>query len=241
MGFQIIHTFIEPTIRGGTLVWSLFQQTTFMYMMVTIPSIHFSPWPALQLTIILKYCHMSIWRCTLAAICQARSHEIWSSPVALKGVMLPSSGIEACNIDYSTQSTEKKCSPSFLSYQDGLSWHLRASKTRKCCFQTICSHQSLLCQLWPRGCQPVCRVRRWIREYWQKCGCHLKKWSGWNRTNLTGGYGPVCGYGKTQYKCSSTLHTLHHKSRLRIYVQRRSWFWHPSNSVGVVSDFHQWI
>ena len=86
-------------------------------MTVTIPSMHFSPWPALQLTIILKYRNTSIWRCTLAAI---------------------------------------------------------------------------------------------------------------------------CGYGKTQYQCGSTLHTLHHKSRLRIYVRKWSWFWHPSNSVGVVSNFYQW-
>jgi len=28
---------------------------------------------------------------------------------------------------------------------------------------------------------------RWIREYWQKCRCCLKKWSGWNQTNHTGG------------------------------------------------------
>ena len=45
---------------------------------------------------------------------------------------------------------------------------------------------------------------------------------------------------QTQYQCGSTLHTLHHKSRLRIYVRRRSWFWHPSNSIGVVSNFYQW-
>ena len=144
MGFQIIHTFIEPTIRGGTLVWSLFQPTTFMYMTVTIPSIHFSPWPALQLTIILKYCNMSIWRCTLAAICQGRSHEIWSGPVAVRGVMLPSSGIEACSIDYSMQSTEKNVHLHFWVIRMCSHCHLRALKIRKRCFQTICSHRSLL-------------------------------------------------------------------------------------------------
>ena len=83
-------------------------------------------------------------------------------------------------------------SPSFLGYQDGLSWHLCALKTRKPRFQTICSHRSLLCQLWPHGLIPVCWLRRRIRElYWQKCGCCLEKWSGWNLTNRTGGYGPA--------------------------------------------------
>jgi len=45
------------------------------------------------------------------------------------------------------------------------------------------------CQLWPRGCQLVCRAHHQIWEYWQKCCC-LKKWSSWSRTNHTGGYGP---------------------------------------------------
>jgi len=30
-----------------------------------------------------------------------------------------------------------------------------------------------------------------ICEYWPKCGCCLEKWSSWNWTNHTGGYGPV--------------------------------------------------
>ena len=34
-------------------------------------------------------------------------------------------------------------------------------------------------QLWPRGCPPVCWARRRTREYCQKCGCCLEKWSGW--------------------------------------------------------------
>ena len=52
-------------------------------------------------------------------------------------------------------SHEKKFSPSFLSCQDGLSWHLRALKTRKCHFQSICSYQPLLCQLWLRAWLPT--------------------------------------------------------------------------------------
>jgi len=41
------------------------------------------------------------------------------------------SGIEVCSADDSAQSTEEFFSPSFLSYQDGLSWHLCALKTKK--------------------------------------------------------------------------------------------------------------
>ena len=48
---------------------------------------------------------------------QGRSHEIWSGPVAVGGWR------------------SRIFSASFLGYQDGLSWHLRALKTRKLRFQ----------------------------------------------------------------------------------------------------------
>ena len=58
---------------------------------------------------------------------QGHSHEIWSGTVAVGGDAGKGSGIEL----------EKKNLPSFFSYQDGLSWHLRALKTRKRRLQTI--------------------------------------------------------------------------------------------------------
>ena len=106
------------------------------------------------------------------------------------GVTLPKAMAQRRVVPIIPCKVRKIFSPSFLGYQDGLSWHLRAWKTRKCCFQTICSHRSLLCQLWPRGCQLVCQARHRIQECWQKCGCCLEKWSGWNWTNHTGGYSP---------------------------------------------------
>ena len=40
-------------------------------------------------------------------------------------------GIEARSADHSARSAEKKISPSFFSYQDGLSWHLRTSHCKQ--------------------------------------------------------------------------------------------------------------
>jgi len=58
---------------------------------------------------------------------------------------------------------KKFFSPSFLSYQDGVSWRLCASKTRKWRFQTICCHRSLLCQLWLCGCRILAEM--WLLSW----------------------------------------------------------------------------
>ena len=60
------------------------------------------------------------------------------------GVTLPKAMAQRRVVPIIPCKVRKNFSPSFLGYQDGLSWHLRAWKTRKCCFQTICSHRSLL-------------------------------------------------------------------------------------------------
>ena len=63
-----------------------------------------------------------------------------------------------------------------LQYQDGLSLHLCALKTRKRRFRTICSRRSLALSTvatWlPR--QPVCWACHQIHEYWQKRSCCLQ-------------------------------------------------------------------
>jgi len=74
---------------------------------------------------------------------QGCSHEIWSGTVAVGGDATEGSDIKARIANHSAQSAEQSFSPSFFSYQDGLSWHLRALKTRKHHFQTIWSHRSL--------------------------------------------------------------------------------------------------
>ena len=80
---------------------------------------------------------------------------------------------------------------SFFNCQDGLSWYPCALKGRKHCFETICSHWSLalvncghVAVNWSAGHTAK------LVNIGSKWGCCLKKWSSWNWTNHTGGYGP---------------------------------------------------
>ena len=68
--------------------------------------------------------------------------------------------------DYSARSTEKNFSPSFLSYQDGLSWHLRASKTRLCRFHTMYSSLSTVAGWLPTGLPGAPPNSRILPEMW---------------------------------------------------------------------------
>ena len=67
----------------------------------------------------------------------------------------------------------------------------------------------------------VCRAFRWIREYWQKCGGCLEKWSGWNRTNRTDSYGPnhiqdrKLSDSDSWYTINYVLGNMQHYTRLK--------------------------
>ena len=91
---------------------------------------------------------------------QGRSHEIWSGLVAVGGDAAKGRGIEACSADYLAQSVEKFFHPHFLVIRMG---SLGTFKL----FAAVDLYSVLACQLWSCGCQPVCRVRRRIWDYWQ--------------------------------------------------------------------------
>ena len=130
-------------------------------------------------------------------VLQGHSHDIWSGTVAVRGDAAKGSGIELCSTNHSARSMEN-FSPSVLSYQDALSWHLRALKTRKCRFQTIWSHRSLALStvaMW----LPTTRLGApWIlAEMWLL----PQKVVGLKPTdpiNLSGIYGPVLKGGPTR-------------------------------------------
>ena len=107
--------------------------------------------------------------------------------VAEGGDAAKGSGIE---VHSSMQSVEKKNSPSFFSYQNELSWHLRALKTRKHSFQTIWSHLSLALSTVAKCDLLGAPLNSWSLTL-QKCGCCLEKRLSWNLTNPTGHYSPV--------------------------------------------------
>jgi len=92
------------------------------------------------------------------------------------------SGIEVCSADDSAQSVENNFHLHFwvirIGFHDTMLWRL--GSVAFTIFEAI---NLEFCQLWLHGCQPVCWVHCRICEYWQKCGCCLEKWSGWNPTN----------------------------------------------------------
>ena len=123
-------------------------------------------------------------------IYQGRSHEIWSGTVAVEGDAAEGGSIEA----RTANRTAKYFSFSFLSYQDGLSWHLCALKTRKRHYylnpsissSVYCSHMAANRSA---GCaaEVVNIDKMWLLP---------RNWSGWNLTNRTGGYGPAYIHGE---------------------------------------------
>ena len=75
-------------------------------------------------------------------------------------------------------------------------------------------------------------------NYWQKCGCCLKKWSGRNRTNRTGGYSPELHMQRSGLSdpALKVLPVIMYSRRFYTHLWQPSLFW----DAGTVATYTQW-